>query len=76
MIIHPLNKMLITMRSIKQTEIAITNMIKLSLPQKAREDFTSEEWNLFVDYFQELLQLEYSLGKLKHTINNWYKMVD
>lgn len=66
--------MIATIKDVKQTEIAIANMIELALSQKANEDFTSEEWNLFIDYFQQILQLEYSLGKLKHNINEWYKI--
>ncbi|CUH96499.1 hypothetical protein P22_2589 [Propionispora sp. 2/2-37] len=65
-------RMYSTIQHIRQAEESVQQMYKLSSNKPARKNFTSEEWNLFVDSFQELLQLEYSLRKLKYSIADRY----
>lgn len=69
-------RMYCTIQHIRQAEVSMKQMCKLSSDKPARKNFTSEEWNLFVDSFQELLLLEYSLHKLKYSIADCYGLHD
>lgn len=67
-------QMLATMQNIRQAEAAMHQLYNIGGDKTVREGFTSEEWNVFVDCLQEVLQLEYSLVKLKNKVSEHYRI--
>lgn len=59
---------------LQHTQTSVARMLSLSTGKTRREDFKSEEWQEFVDCYQQALSLEYSLTKLKCRLHEWVPM--
>ncbi len=74
--LDPASVMLKLVGEMKEAQDVLNNMLALAVNKNEREDFKECEWEEFVRYLHEFLDVEHNVEILKISLNKWCDMAE
>lgn len=74
--LDPASVMLKLVGEMQEAQAVLTKMLAIAVNKNEREDFKKGEWEEFVRYLHEFLDVEHNVEILKISLNKWCDMAD
>jgi len=72
--LDPASVLLKLVGEMEEAQKVLTNMLSIAVNKNEREDFKENEWEEFIKYLHEFLDVEHNIEILKISLNKWCDM--
>lgn len=74
--LDPASVLLKLVGEMDEAQRVLNNMLAIAVNKNEREDFKEDEWEAFVKYLHEFLDVEHNVEVLKISLNKWCDMAE